>query len=344
MLYKYLRRFELDLLQKPSRPGLVQIDWLVAVLTEGAAVVSELGGKLVELREGAVGGGGGVREVDWAVLCFARREELSDASARLRTTEAIMTKINSVLQVYVCFSCSHRAYLQPLRDRLFCMMRANIVRGDELEAMRHKTQSQEAVNSLLQSDGSLAHRMHRLQDVFGSRALVPRERLEAIAALPPPGYSIPAPTNEQLPDYTATDTPSSTQNQSHQDTNDNRGGNNNNDGSTTIRPGGSWSIFSSLTLADISILSLIPLPLESGNVRYSRFYTSSYCRSVNDELGALAESNTKNKAGPLARILGLREVGQKAKDERFARRMGMKYDEENPNRSRPQPPIRSLNL
>lgn len=146
--------------------------------------------------------------------------------------------------------------------------------------------------------------MNQIEDIFGARALVPRGRLNEIAAIQaPPSYIYSSGGADELPDYaaaTGTNRPTSTS-------------------SVEFNPG-SWSIFSGLTITDVKILSLMPLPLTAGELRYGSFYTADFTSSVNDALGELAEMNTRYKGKRLATILGLRVVGEPVdEDAKFAR-------------------------
>lgn len=167
-----------------------------------------------------------------------------------------------------------------------------------------------------------------MRDVFGARALVSRERVEQVSDHAPPGYSVPVAQtqDEELPGYS-----------------DATSGARNEDGSITIRPGG-YSIFTGLTLADISILSLVPLPLHSGELRYGELYSNEYCRAVNEELGKLSDQSLQQRNYHLSRILGLRNVGSNWEEEGFARRVGLQYDDYSRRdgrlRSQPQPNLR----
>lgn len=165
-------------------------------------------------------------------------------------------------------------------------------RESEPEARRHLSQTEIGVDGIIRGKPALAQKIRRMQDSFGARSLVPSVRLEAIAARGPPAYSVPTSLAEDLPDYSAA--------VSHGV---------NTDGSVTIRAT-DWSVFSGLTLADVSILSLIPLPIRSEELRYGdRFYTFEYSRRVNEQLDELVEKNTRNKAEALAQILDLRKTG-----------------------------------
>jgi hypothetical protein len=171
--------------------------------------------------------------------------------------------------------------------------------------------------------------MRNLEDIFGARALVSQERQTEAINRPPPGYSVPTPGNaEVLPDYTDT-APNGAANA---------------DGSITIHPI-SWSIFAGLTLDDVRILSLIPVPLVSGELRYGEMYTFEYSRKVDLRLGNLMEQPIKQKVKAMVEILGLRQ--DNANDDmeataNFSRRVGMEYGntelrDRTRRRPRPQP-------
>lgn len=164
-------------------------------------------------------------------------------------------------------------------------------RDSEPEARRHLSQTEIGIHEVLQRNAALAQRIRQVTDIFGARALVPSERLAAIVAGGPPAYSVPTSLAEELPDYSAAVSNGV-----------------NADGSITIRPT-AWSVFSGLTLGDASILSLIPLPIRSNELRYgTRFYTFEYSRRVNEQLGELAEKNTRSKTEALTQILDLRKT------------------------------------
>lgn len=131
--------------------------------------------------------------------------------------------------------------------------------------------------------------MRALNDSFGARGLVPPERLEHISQREPPGYSGETVRSDEVPGYTERTLSGF-----------------NADGSVTIRAT-AWTIFSGLTLRDISILTLIPLPITSGELRYgNNFYTADFCRDINPALGELMEMNIKAKTKKMAELLGLR--------------------------------------
>lgn len=145
-------------------------------------------------------------------------------------------------------------------------------------------------NGLIESSSQLCERLEQLHDAFGARALVPQDRLEEIGTPAPRQYGRPQ-DNEELPDYSTATT--GDQNVDICDTQSSNIG----------------SIFSGLTLADLSSLSLIALPLNSAELKYGKFYTNDYCRSVSEPLEALSETPMKQKAKAMSEVLGLREPG-----------------------------------
>lgn len=162
--------------------------------------------------------------------------------------------------------------------------------GDEPEAWRHRDLVDEKGKGLIESSIQMFERLAQLEDSFGAIALVPQERLEEIGSQGPRHYGRPH-DNEELPDYsTATS------------------GNQNTDVFDT-QPSDRNSIFSGLTLADLSFLSLVALPLNSAELKYGKFYTNDYCRSVSEPLEALSETPMKQKAKAMSKVLGLRPPG-----------------------------------
>lgn len=168
-----------------------------------------------------------------------------------------------------------------------------------------------AIPLIMAENASLAESIRAMPDVFSACALVPAARLASILDRPPPSYSNPQHSSETLPDYSA-----ATASNTHPD------------GSVTIRPLG-WSVFASLTLADVSLLSLIPLPFCCAELRYGALYTEAYAQRVDPQLAELMELHTKSKAARLASILGSRsEAVAMSDNENFARRVGYEVENE----------------
>lgn len=170
---------------------------------------------------------------------------------------------------------------------------------------------------------ALAESIRSMHDIFGARALIPPSRLAHILARPPPGYSIPADNVVPLPDYTSAVA-------------DGRGVHP--DGSVTIRPLG-WSLFATLTIVDVGILSLVPLPFTSAELRYGQvYYTDAFSRRVDPQLAELVEMPAKGKAVRLAQILGLRtEAVTLTDNENFARRVGLEMENTTTRSGEPRP-------
>jgi hypothetical protein len=120
--------------------------------------------------------------------------------------------------------------------------------------------------------------------------LVSPGRLEETGFPAPRQYGRPE-DNEELPDYSAATTGSQNGDVAN--------------AQSTAR----ISIFSGLTLADLSSLSLIALPLNSAELKYGKFYTNDYCRSVSEPLEVLSETPMKHKAKAISKVLGLRAPG-----------------------------------
>ncbi|KAJ6789800.1 hypothetical protein PWT90_02351 [Aphanocladium album] len=182
-----------------------------------------------------------------------------------------------------------------------------------------------ALPVIMAENASLAESIRSMPDVFSARALVDPSRLAAVLARPPPGYSVPAPTvsREALPDYSA-----ATASNTHPD------------GSVTIRPLG-WSVFASLTMADLGILSLVPLPFCAAELRYGEYYTEAFFRRVDPQLAELMEVSSKSKAARLAGILGSRSEAAVAMTDNanFARRVGLELENERTRDGRPRPRV-----
>lgn len=95
VVYKCLRYVEQGKLQRPNRLVHIDLDILIALLTESILAMSEIGTVLVDIA------------VEMAALdvtnprsiCPSYARQLKGLGHRIRTTEAILSKITSVLQV-----------------------------------------------------------------------------------------------------------------------------------------------------------------------------------------------------------------------------------------------------
>lgn len=183
-----------------------------------------------------------------------------------------------------------------------------LTRNSDTEAAQQLRRIEALVDEILDTNTTLSESLTAMADIFSARALVPQTRLDAALSAAPPSYSIPlrhrqsSDTLPTLPDYTER-----TASGTHLD------------GSVTIRAT-SRSVFTGLSLADVRVLSLLPLPVVPGELRDGpRFYTAAYSRNVDAALGELAERNVHKKNLPLVQILGLRAVGSASESNSFAR-------------------------
>ncbi|PHH86518.1 hypothetical protein CDD83_10116 [Cordyceps sp. RAO-2017] len=143
-----------------------------------------------------------------------------------------------------------------------------VLQVDQDQARQQLTQAQESIMDMLQSDIILAARMAHLEDAFDARDRVAPGRLEELASRPPPDYSVPAASGDRLPDYAEAMASL--------------------DASVALRPH-SWSVFSGLTLADVSSTALIPLPLVHTEIHGGECYAPGYADSARAILGDTPE-------------------------------------------------------
>lgn len=190
------------------------------------------------------------------------------------------------------------------------MLLANLAlcSNSDTEATQQLLRIEALVDEILDTNTTLSESLSTMSDIFSARSLVPQARLDNALNTAPPIYSRPlrcrqsSDTLPTLPDYTER-----TASGTHLD------------GSVTIRAT-SRSVFTGLSLADVRVLSLLPLPVVPGELRDGpRFYTAAYARSVDAALGELAERNSHRKNSPLVQILGLRAVGSATESNSFAR-------------------------
>ncbi|KAK9436583.1 hypothetical protein VB005_11396 [Metarhizium brunneum] len=168
LLHKFLRRVEAGTLAHRERPGLMELDVLVAVLTASVLTVSELEARLEGLVMQAAELGVSVDEM---VQRYSR--SLAKDANRIAMLEFIMTQLLNVLHV-----------------------------SSSQDATRHRAQAGLAVMDMLQADAALAGRMQQLQDAAGGLGLVSPERRAEVASRPPPSYSVPSPGGgDEPPNY-----------------------------------------------------------------------------------------------------------------------------------------------
>lgn len=140
--------------------------------------------------------------------------------------------------------------------------------------------------NLIRSNQQLLDRIKQLRDTFGAKY--------PLAQKWPMKVTMPSPLDPRIlgqpPTYTG-----------DMDTNRNCG--------MLVNSSNSNFMLSGMTLADIPKLSLIPLPIDSSEIRNGTLYSFDYCRSASDELDAVSESQRTQKTRGMSKVLGLREPG-----------------------------------
>lgn len=94
VLYKIFRQFEGNSLARPERTGFIELDVVVAILTESALVLSDLGNKLADISDEAE-----ELSVSTTILCHRHGESIFENARRVQKADSVITKLLSVLQV-----------------------------------------------------------------------------------------------------------------------------------------------------------------------------------------------------------------------------------------------------
>lgn len=95
VVYKCLRHVELGKLQHVNRLVHIDLDILIALLTESILAMSEIGTVLVDVAVEMAA----LDVEDPGTICPRYARRLKRLGNRIRTTEAVLSKITSVLQV-----------------------------------------------------------------------------------------------------------------------------------------------------------------------------------------------------------------------------------------------------
>lgn len=147
----------------------------------------------------------------------------------------------------------------------------------EQDAQNSKLGLERRMTRLLSSNSDLALRMRRLRDTFGARSMARR----AI-----PNY---APVAQNAPRLPADRTSSASSiSEASASTASGQSGQQATD-SEVVPPPQLWSIFSGYNLADITVLSMIPLPVLTLELRDNEFYTFDFAQRVSDDLVELMQ-------------------------------------------------------
>ncbi|TFA98037.1 hypothetical protein CCMA1212_010191 [Trichoderma ghanense] len=145
----------------------------------------------------------------------------------------------------------------------------------EQDAQNSRLGLERRMTRLLSSNSDLALRMRRLRDTFGARSMARR----AI-----PNY---APVAQNAPRLPADRTSSaSSMSEASASTTSAQSGQQD---SEAAPPPRLWSIFSGYNLADIPVLSMIPLPVLTLELRDNEFYTFDFAQRVSDDLVELMQ-------------------------------------------------------
>ncbi|KAL6867097.1 hypothetical protein J3F83DRAFT_106567 [Trichoderma novae-zelandiae] len=148
----------------------------------------------------------------------------------------------------------------------------------EQDAQNSKLGLERRMTRLLSSNSDLALRMRRLRDTFGARSMARR----AI-----PNYAPVAQNAPRLP-ADRTSSASSISEASTSTTSAQSGQQTATDGEAAPPPR-LWSIFSGYNLADIPVLSMIPLPVLTLELRDNEFYTFDFAQRVSEDLVELMQ-------------------------------------------------------
>ncbi|KAL6909198.1 hypothetical protein GGI43DRAFT_170775 [Trichoderma evansii] len=214
-----------------------------------------------------------------AVLAIS---DLQEAIVPIEECENLSTRIASCKQ--------HSQKLSSLSARIrwhnlsMNMMMTILKCPGEEDAQNSRLGLERRMTRLLSSNSDLSLRMRRLRDSFGARSMVRR-------AIQIPNYAPVAQNAPRLPaDRTssassiseASASTSASGQSSQQPTSDG-------DAAAAAPQPRLWSIFSGYNLADIPVLSMIPLPVLTLELRDNEFYTFDFAQRVSDDLVELMQ-------------------------------------------------------
>lgn len=135
---------------------------------------------------------------------------------------------------------------------------------------------------LLSSNSDLSLRMRRLRDSFGARSMA-RRAIPNYAPVAQNAPRLPADRTSSASSISEASASTSTSGQSgQQPTSDG-------DAAVAAPQPRLWSIFSGYNLADIPVLSMIPLPVLTLELRDNEFYTFDFAQRVSDDLVELMQ-------------------------------------------------------
>ncbi|KAH6606954.1 hypothetical protein Trco_006107 [Trichoderma cornu-damae] len=147
----------------------------------------------------------------------------------------------------------------------------------EQDAQNSRLGLERRMTRLLSSNGDLSLRMRRLRDTFGARSMA-RRAIPMYAPVAQNAPRLPADRTSSASSISEASTAASGQSAQQTTT----------DSEAAPQPR-LWSIFSGYNLADIPVLSMIPLPVLTLELRDNEFYTFDFAQRVSHDLVELMQ-------------------------------------------------------
>ncbi|GFP51932.1 hypothetical protein ACSS6W_004107 [Trichoderma asperelloides] len=212
-----------------------------------------------------------------AVLAIS---DLQEAIVPIEICESLSARIASCTQ--------HSQKLSSLSARIrwhnlsMNMMMTILKCPGEQDAQNSKLGLERRMTRLLSSNSDLSLRMRRLRDSFGARSMA-RRAIPNYAPVAQNAPRLPADRTSSASSISEASASTSTSGQSgQQPTSDG-------DAAVAAPQPRLWSIFSGYNLADIPVLSMIPLPVLTLELRDNEFYTFDFAQRVSDDLVELMQ-------------------------------------------------------
>lgn len=153
----------------------------------------------------------------------------------------------------------------------------------EQDAQNSRLGLERRMTRLLSSNSDLSLRMRRLRDTFGARSMA-RRAIPNYAPVAQNAPRLPADRTSSASSISEASTSASGQSGQHAAAAAAAA-----DSSEAVPQPRLWSIFSGYNLADIPVLSMIPLPVLTLELRDNEFYTFDFAQRVSDDLVELMQ-------------------------------------------------------
>ncbi|RFU75713.1 hypothetical protein TARUN_6472 [Trichoderma arundinaceum] len=249
ILYKNFSLLEAGQLPYPDRATWISTDDLIATLTDTVLAISDLQ-EAIEPIEKCQG------LSERAAACIEHSQRLSSLSARIRWHNLSMNMMMTILK---------------------WLMRLSTISPGEQDAQNSRLGLERRMTRLLSSNSDLSLRMRRLRDTFGARSMARR----AIPNYAPVAQNAPRlPADRTSSASSISEASTSTSGQSAQQATTE---------SEAVPQPRLWSIFSGYNLADIPVLSMIPMPVLTLELRDNEFYTFDFAQRVSHDLVELMQ-------------------------------------------------------